>query len=186
MELNKIEEGFDWIRKLLWNTQWTSERMKVIAKKMAGDVSQLKRKGTRMTSTVLKDVLYKTDSNVKATSLIRQHKFLKDLAASLPRGEKKLKEMFESIRKVITSPENMTIHIAASLGKLETKAAELPTKTVGGLLAKTFQFPEQIECEKRYLTDHASDSCFARIPIATHNSFAFYFSESLIRRTLFG
>lgn len=149
MELNKVEEGFDWIRKLLWKTQWTAERMKVVANKMAGDVSQMKRKGSRMAFTVVKDLIYLSDSNIKATSLARQHKFLKELAGSLPKSEKKLQEMFESIRKVITSPENMTIHIATSLDKLNTKLADLPCKDLGTLLTNTFQFPEAGLVEKR-------------------------------------
>jgi Zn-dependent M16 (insulinase) family peptidase len=146
MEISKLEQGFDWLRKLLWKTHWSGERTKVVAAKMAGDIPQLKRKGSRMAFTLLKDSLYKNDSNVKTSSLVRQHKFLKSIASM---KEDKLKTMFESIRNVITNPNNVTIHIAASLNKLNEQVGKTSCKSLNDLLTKTFPFSADVKAEKR-------------------------------------
>jgi len=150
MELSKVEEGFNWIRKLLQNTQWSADRIKTVATKMAGDVGQLKRKGTRMVHTVMKDILYNNDSNVKTSSLVRQQAFLKELSKSLPRGEKKVKTMLDSIRTILLKPENTMIHVACSLSKLEKRAESFSTaKSIGELLCNTFSFPSDSASVKR-------------------------------------
>jgi len=154
MELSKVEEGFHWIRKLLQNTQWSADRIKTVATKMASDVGQLKRKGVRMVHTVLQDILYKKNSNVTASSLVRQQAFLKELAESLPQEEEKVKTMLDSIRKVLLKPENTMIHVACSLSKLEEMAKSLSSaKSIGELLCNTFSFSPDSVSVKRYALD---------------------------------
>lgn len=139
MQLAKVEEGFDWIRKLLWATQWDGDRTKVVAAKMAGDIPSLKRKGNRMAYTLLKDLVYKGQSNVKTASCIRQQKFLKGLAST---GSKELEATLKGIQEVLTAPSNVTLHIATSLEKLKEVAEGTKAGNLEALLSQTFPWPD--------------------------------------------
>ena len=149
IEMEKIEVGMDWIRKILWKTQWSGERIKVVANKMAGDVPQMKRKGSRMSYVVIRDLLYQSDSNVKVSSLVRQHAFLKDLVASLPKQDKKVQQAFDAIRALITDPKNIVLHISTCLTKLNAKLADTPTKDLATLLKRSFPFDDNGPPAKR-------------------------------------
>lgn len=149
IEMDKIEEGMDWIRKILWKAQWKGDRIKVVANKMAGDVPQLKRKGSRMCHVVIRDLIFKTDSNVKLSSLVRQHAFLKDLVGSLPKNDKKVNQAFDAIRKLITDPNNIVVHVSTSLAKLNAKLGDTPTKDFATLLKRSFPFDDQQPPQKR-------------------------------------
>lgn len=148
IEMNKIEKGMDWIRKILWKTQWKGDRIKVVANKMAGDVPQLKRKGSRMANVIIRDLIYKMDSNVKVSSLVRQHVFIKNLISHLPQ-DKKVLEAFDAIRELITDPNNIVVHISSCLPKLKAKLAETPTKDFATLLKRSFPFEENAPASKR-------------------------------------
>jgi len=150
IEMDKIEQGMDWIRKILWKTQWKGDRIKVVANKMAGDVPQLKRKGGRMCYAIIRDLLFKPDSNVKVSSLIRQHAFLKDLVSSLPKSDKKVQQAFDAIRTLITDPNNVVVHISTCLDKLNAKLADSPAKDFANLLKKSFPFADDFPVSKRY------------------------------------
>ncbi|OXA50789.1 Presequence protease 2, chloroplastic/mitochondrial [Folsomia candida] len=143
MELSKLDAGFSWLRLLLFKTQFSAERTKVVATKMAADIPQMKRKGNRMAYTLLKDILYQDKSPVKTSSLLRQHKFLKGIGSL---SAKKLGEMFNSIRAVLTSPANVTLHIAANLDKMKSQAGN---GGLNALLANTFTFQEVEMGDKR-------------------------------------
>lgn len=143
-----MSPGFDWIRKLLWNTQWKGDRLKVIATKLIGEVTQLKRKGSRMASTMLKDMVYKMDSNVKCSSLLRQQSFLKKLSEDLPRGEKKVGAILDAIRNTLTRAENVSIHVACNLEKVEKRAGSL--EQFGEMLGACFDFGQSGETVRRY------------------------------------
>ncbi|CAL8125775.1 unnamed protein product [Orchesella dallaii] len=149
VEIDKIEQGMDWIRKILWKTQWRGDRIKVVANKMAGDVPQMKRKGGRMCHAIIRDLLYKSDSNVKVSSLVRQHGFLKELVSSLPKSDKKVQQAFDAIRALITDPNNIVVHISTCIAKLNAKLIESPTKDFANLLKRSFPFAENVPVSKR-------------------------------------
>jgi len=133
MQLAKVKEGFDWVRKLLWNTAWSGARAKVVANKMAGDIPELKRKSTRLASAIIRDIVYKNTSNAKTASLVRQHKFLKDLSKE---KDNDLEATFTAIQTSLLKPDNVTVHLSCSLNKLKETIGE----DFSELLVKTFPF----------------------------------------------
>jgi Zn-dependent M16 (insulinase) family peptidase len=58
LEPAKYERCISWIRELLYQTQFTSERFKIIAAKIANDVAQVKRKGSKVVGDLMKGLCY--------------------------------------------------------------------------------------------------------------------------------
>ena len=48
----------DWLKDLLYHTQFTAERLKIIAQKMANSIATLKRSGMKVVRTVFLDLVY--------------------------------------------------------------------------------------------------------------------------------
>ncbi len=58
VETKKYERGVKWLADLLHNTEFTVDRVRVIAAKMANSVTQVKRKGNFVVRELLKALYY--------------------------------------------------------------------------------------------------------------------------------
>lgn len=58
VETKKYEKGVNWLVDLLHNTEFTVDRVRVIAAKMANSVTQVKRKGNFVVRELLKSLYY--------------------------------------------------------------------------------------------------------------------------------
>ncbi|XP_012262723.1 uncharacterized protein C05D11.1-like [Athalia rosae] len=125
IEPAKYSRGIQWIRELLYETELTPERLRIIAAKMVNDVAQVKRKGNKVVGDLMKGLIYRKDSNHFASSMLRQHKFLTQMMDSLndSKAQAKVLEEIESVRKTLTTPQNMVLYMAANVDKL---AAHVP------------------------------------------------------------
>jgi Zn-dependent M16 (insulinase) family peptidase len=54
----KYNKGVDWLKDLLYHTQFTAERLKIITQKMANSIATLKRSGMKVVRTVFLDLVY--------------------------------------------------------------------------------------------------------------------------------
>nr|CAD7430732.1 unnamed protein product [Timema monikensis] len=63
LEPAKYSRCVTWIRELLYQTQFTVERLRILASKIANDVAQVKRKGNKVVSDLMKGLVYNQDSN---------------------------------------------------------------------------------------------------------------------------
>ena len=55
--MEKYKKGVQWIRELLYQVQFTVDRLKIMATKMINDVSQLKRNGRYVVQTLFKGIV---------------------------------------------------------------------------------------------------------------------------------
>ncbi|ODM95123.1 hypothetical protein Ocin01_11555 [Orchesella cincta] len=143
LDVEKTKEGFQWAQLLLWNTKWQADKMKNVAVRLVRDVEfELKKHGPVMTRAMLVDSLYLMNSTPKSVSLIRQKMFLRRIAEDLPKSMRKVTKMLESIRMTILRPENVTVHVAASLAKMEFHLTEAPhaRDAVSQLFRSTFDY----------------------------------------------
>nr|CAD7417578.1 unnamed protein product [Timema cristinae] len=120
LEPAKYSRCVTWIRELLYQTQFTVERLRILASKIANDVAQVKRKGNKVVSDLMKD------SNHYSSSMLRQHKFLTSLLERLesPAMSQKVLQELEEVRAVLTQPANIVVHLAADMDKLPGDPAE--------------------------------------------------------------
>lgn len=59
LEVAKYAKGVNWIKELLHQSQLVPERLRIIATKINNDVAQMKRKGSKITSDLMKSLFYK-------------------------------------------------------------------------------------------------------------------------------
>ncbi|XP_043476736.1 uncharacterized protein C05D11.1-like [Leptopilina heterotoma] len=120
VEIAKYAKGVQWIKELLYDTEFTPERLKVNAAKILNEVSSAKREGNLMTSALLKGLLYKTESNQYTLSVLRQQKFLTKMLERLETNEgmKEVTSEINQVRKILTMPNFMALHMAFNVDKL--------------------------------------------------------------------
>jgi hypothetical protein len=71
-----LATGVSWVRRLLYQTKLTGERVRVLAAKMENSVAELKRRGSKVTSTLMNSLLFGEASNQSAANMFSQQKFL--------------------------------------------------------------------------------------------------------------
>ncbi|XP_046995924.1 uncharacterized protein C05D11.1-like isoform X1 [Schistocerca americana] len=123
LEPEKYERCIVWIRELLYQTKFVSERLRVIASKIANDVAQAKRQGNSVTKDLMRGLCFSKESNHYSAGMIRQHKFLTSLIEKLDSREKcseVINEM-EKARQLLTDPGNMVVHLSTNVDQLVTK-----------------------------------------------------------------
>ncbi|EZA55862.1 hypothetical protein X777_04081 [Ooceraea biroi] len=125
LELEKYDKGIQWIKELLYDTELTIEKLKVVATKMINDVAQLKRRGYDVKRHMINGLMYNKDSNTFASGMLRQQKFLTELMERLSddAGQREVMAEITSVRKTLTRLKNMVLFIATNVEKL---AAQVP------------------------------------------------------------
>ncbi len=58
VEREKYKRGIVWIHELLYQAQFSTERLKIVANKMINDVSQYKRNGRFVVQTIIREMLF--------------------------------------------------------------------------------------------------------------------------------
>jgi len=114
-------KSIQWLKEILWQTQFTAERLKVEVKKITNDISYFKRNGNFVNSSAHNDLLFdKKNSNQGAMNFVRQQSFL---SATLKKLKKKstssgvVSEM-EKFRKILCDPKNLRIQVVADFFKV--------------------------------------------------------------------
>ncbi|XP_033228376.1 uncharacterized protein C05D11.1-like isoform X2 [Belonocnema kinseyi] len=120
LEVSKYAKGVQWIKELLYQTEFTPERLKVTGAKIINEVAQAKRNGCKIADDLLNGLLYKKESNHYMGGLLRQQKFLTKLLEHLEteEGQKEVVDEMNTLRKILTSPNSLAIYIAVNVDKL--------------------------------------------------------------------
>ncbi|XP_022082849.1 uncharacterized protein C05D11.1-like [Acanthaster planci] len=127
VEVEKYTKGVQWLQELLYQTQFVADRLKIVANKMTNDVARLKRDGRTVAVAALRELNYVKESNFHVTSMMRQQKFLSSVVETLDKDPVSVIEDMKSLREVLTSPDNLRIHMAADMKKLkEAGDVQLP------------------------------------------------------------
>lgn len=119
-DYKKYTRGIQWAIDLLNKTEFTVDRIRVCAAKIANAVAQAKRNGNAVSKDLLKAVYYSNDSNVRKCSMIHQQRFLNALIEKLNKPEEatKIVDALNTIRSEILAPNNLSLYIAADWGKI--------------------------------------------------------------------
>ncbi|XP_073987977.1 uncharacterized protein C05D11.1-like [Rhodnius prolixus] len=133
LEPKKYKKGISWIREILYQTVLTEDRVKILAAKIVNNVAEVKRSGNSMVYDIMRGLMFNKESNHYAVSALAQQKFLTEMLSSLNDAEKSQKILrdLEYLREILTSPENMTIHLAANLDMLNEVCQEAAEAWIG-------------------------------------------------------
>lgn len=139
VEPNKFNKGIQWIRDLLYETKFTPDRIQIVANKIVNDVSQAKRQGNKITRDIVKGLLFNKESNHYSVSVLRQHKFLTKLLEQLnsPEDAPRVIENLETIRKILTHPKNIVVHLAANCDAFSSENVALLNQILPPKLLKS-------------------------------------------------
>lgn len=159
VEKSKYCKAIQWLRELLYKTNFTPERIKTVVTKLVSDISQYKRSGHKVASAAIKSLIYQSNSNPWAVNFMRQQKFLKQLLKDLKQNPEVVRSALTNVRDSINKPNNFFVHIALNRAKFDNDAVWKPWleflpdeyQTANQLLQlkdivpchKTVQFPEE-------------------------------------------
>lgn len=118
VENEKYEKGVRWARDVLYNLQFSTDRIKTCANKIVKDVPNHKRNGRRVVKSLLDDITYNKESNVYAGNMVRQHDFLSKLIKDLDQNSSQILSNMESLRTSLLRPENFRYYVIANLNSL--------------------------------------------------------------------
>ncbi|PVD22506.1 hypothetical protein C0Q70_18320 [Pomacea canaliculata] len=118
VEEGKYETGVQWLFDLLYNTQFTAERLKIIANRLIGNISTLKRKGFHIVRTILYNLLFIKDCNFNVASMLKQSTFLTRLLERLESEPDKVIAEINNVRNQLLLPGNARIHLSCDTKKL--------------------------------------------------------------------
>ncbi|XP_076319317.1 uncharacterized protein C05D11.1-like [Tachypleus tridentatus] len=121
VEEEKYHVGVKWLRELLYQTQFTAERVHVQANKMVNEIAELKRKGSKIASTAMANICFTSQSNHWTASMIRQCNFLKNILQSIKTNPELVLDSLNQLRLQITEPQNITVHMNANVENLSKK-----------------------------------------------------------------
>ncbi|XP_066596217.1 uncharacterized protein C05D11.1-like [Prorops nasuta] len=127
VEPSMYAKAVQWIKELLFQTQLTAERLKIIATRIVNDVAQIKRDGSRISSDLMKGIIYNKDSNHYSSSLLRQQKFLTKFIEQLSDDstQKEALAEIEEVRKIITTPKNMVLYMVMNVDKFTAQISHI-------------------------------------------------------------
>ncbi|KAK3859607.1 hypothetical protein Pcinc_034292 [Petrolisthes cinctipes] len=121
VEMGKYERGIQWLREILFQSQFTTERVQVKAKKLINSIGKSKRSGPKVAELMFHNVAFKNDTNQNQQNILRQEKFLNNLLQRLTTEEGKVLEELEQVRGVIMQKDRITIHMATDYEQLSAQ-----------------------------------------------------------------
>lgn len=126
VQCEKYHRGVQWLKEILYQIQFTEERLKIAATKFINDVPMLKRHGAAVARTVLYNLIYSKECNIHVNGMLRQHKFLTGLLSQLETDPSSVINKMEKLRSLLTKADNLCVHVAVNLKKL---SADIPLES---------------------------------------------------------
>lgn len=116
LEETKYLTGIRWLKELIWETQFTEERVKVIVKRMISDLVLAKRKGQTVAGDLLRSMTHDGRSNDYASGIFRQHVFLTSLSDALSKEADVVVKEIRNIRdKIVMDLSNIRVHVSCNM-----------------------------------------------------------------------
>ncbi|ORZ20228.1 Metalloenzyme, LuxS/M16 peptidase-like protein [Absidia repens] len=129
---SKYEKAVQWLQDILWNTQFTAERLKVVANQILNDIPQAKRDGHGMANASLRALQYDaTKSASAARNVLFQSTFLQDIVQKLETDPTTVLADLNEFRQTLCNPNNIRVHVTGDILNLETPRSAFKNFTHG-------------------------------------------------------
>ncbi|XP_050528273.1 uncharacterized protein C05D11.1-like [Daktulosphaira vitifoliae] len=120
VEPEKYNKSINWLHNFLYNTIITKEKFSITLSKIINEVSCYRRDGSHMLKDILRNMIYKQDSNNYTFSTLRQYKFLTSLQKTIEteEGWQVVNEDLNKLKLFLANPDMIKLHITGNLDKL--------------------------------------------------------------------
>ncbi|CAB4004421.1 uncharacterized protein C05D11.1-like [Paramuricea clavata] len=125
IEMEKYTVAIELLRDLLYNTQFTVERINVVAKKMIKEVTQMKRAGRNVVTALIKDNTFSSQSPYRFCNFIHQQQFLNKILKEAKSNPDKVISDLSQLREKLTNHNNVRVHVTTNVKNLPEKANEI-------------------------------------------------------------
>jgi Zn-dependent M16 (insulinase) family peptidase len=117
-EANKFETVVQWLKTMLVDSVFDTERITAAVKKMLADVPEEKRDGNSMAFAVDRMIHYDASSSVRATNTLVKGSYLKRILKLLRTEPQVVLDKLEALRKHLLTFSNMRVLVTANLETL--------------------------------------------------------------------
>ncbi|KAI9473757.1 MAG: Metalloenzyme, LuxS/M16 peptidase-like protein [Benjaminiella poitrasii] len=112
----KFEKSIQWLQDILWKTQFTTERLKIVASQILNDIPQAKRDGHDMANAALRALQIDPKKSVfGAHNILFQDAFLQDVVKRLEEDPTSVLKDLNEYRSKLCAPENIRIHVTGDI-----------------------------------------------------------------------
>lgn len=116
VEKAKYSKAIEWLRDLVWHSQFALDRLKVSAAKTTQSLPELKRDGRSISWSLSRSLSHDAEkSSNRATSILSLLDFMPKLNADLAANPDKVVEQLQQIRKTVFRPENMVVAVGGDV-----------------------------------------------------------------------
>ncbi|KAI7861631.1 Metalloenzyme, LuxS/M16 peptidase-like protein [Spinellus fusiger] len=120
VEVSKYTKAIQWLKNIMWNTQFTVDRLKIVASQILNDVPQAKRDGHGMVSACMRALQYDASKSISAArNILYQSTFLQSVLERLETDPAVVLEDLNNYRQALCHPKNIRVHVAGNILKLE-------------------------------------------------------------------
>ncbi|XP_063708815.1 uncharacterized protein C05D11.1-like [Culicoides brevitarsis] len=121
VEPQKYDSAVKWLDEILNHTIFDKDRIRVMVNRLLNTISDYKRDGYCIVIAMIAAIMFKETSNIVLMSLLKQKKFLSDLLMRLDDENEveRILEDFETLRKLLMKPKNISLHIATNWKTME-------------------------------------------------------------------
>lgn len=125
VESTKYDSGIAWLRDVIFQSEFTKERLEVTLAKVQQSIPEMKRDGNSVTRSVFNDLAFDstlTSKNAGVTSIME---WIPRMAAEVQENVQGVIEKLESVRRLITSPSAFRFSVTGNILGLPTPKASL-------------------------------------------------------------
>ncbi|KAI9276163.1 Metalloenzyme, LuxS/M16 peptidase-like protein [Sporodiniella umbellata] len=123
-KLSNYGRVIEWLKDILWHTQFTTERLKIVATQILGDLPQAKREGYSMAANTMQALeLDPSQSLFAASNILYQQEFLQKVLQRLEEEPEKVMDDLNAYRAALCLPENIKLHVSGDILRLASPRA---------------------------------------------------------------
>jgi len=119
VEIAHYETAVEWLKDLIYGSEFNQERLQVNLAKIQQSLPELKRDGNTVLSSVWADLLYAENSTSRAGGVLPQTKFIPKLIQDLHDSPDKVIADFNELRKYLLDPSGIRIGVTGDILKIK-------------------------------------------------------------------
>ncbi|KAI0271378.1 Metalloenzyme, LuxS/M16 peptidase-like protein [Gloeopeniophorella convolvens] len=115
VEVAKYELAVAWLKDLIYGSEFTKERLQITVAQIQQALPGLKRDGNNVLSAVSAELLYAENSTSRASGVLIQSDFIRNLSEQIQESPEQVIKAFEEIRQYVTDPSGVRFSVTGNV-----------------------------------------------------------------------